>query len=478
MTFAPQAGPRTRDRTRPSPLGGLVFAIAAVGLLAGTAPALSLVAQGALATRGPALLHEVAGLGTRARSLLGYLVLLGIAFALSSGRGSVSWRTVVWGVVLQFSFAGVVLRTGFGRRFFDAMNVGFTSLLGFTAQGTAFLLKPFGSEQAHPALMNFVFQVLPTIIFFASLTAVLYHLGVMQIVVGAMARVMQVTMGTSGAESLSAAANIFVGQTEAPLLVRPFVAKMTRSELMAIMVGGFATIAGGVMAAYVQILQPRFPEIAGHLMAASVMNAPAGLLLAKMMIPEREEPTTRGRSKIRVERPDPNVIGAAARGASEGMTLVLNVAAMLLAFIALIALLNALLGRAGGLLGFPGLKLETLLGNALRPVAWLLGVNWGDAVAVGNLMGEKIVLNEFVAYSHLGDTLAGAKTALTDRSVTIASYALLGFANFASIGIQIGGIGGLAPERRGDLARLGLRAMIAGTLAAYMSAAVAGLLVG
>ncbi len=455
-------------------LGGFGPILAAGGallLLGGMAHA-----QGTLGTQEAALAHEEVSWLGRARSLLGYVLMLGIAFALSSDRRRVSARTLLWGVALQFGFGLLVLKTPVGRGFFDAVNSGFKSLLGFTAKGSGFLLERFDTKQVDPALGNFVFQVLPTIIFFASLMAVLYHLGVMQLVVGAMGKAMQRTMGTSGAESLSAAANIFVGQTEAPLLIRPFVGKMTRSELMAVMVGGFATIAGGVMAAYVAFLGRRFPDIAGHLMAASVMNAPAGLLLAKLMVPETEEPATRGTLRIHIERPDPNVIGAAARGAGEGMGLVLNVAAMLLAFVGLIALLNALLGWSGGLVGAEGVTLQTILGNVLRPVAWLLGCNWADAGTVGYLLGEKVVLNEFVSYSHLGEVLASA-SAPTDRSATIASYALLGFANFSSIAIQIGGIGGLAPERRGDLARLGLRAMVAGTLAAYMSAAIAGILV-
>ncbi|HET6204080.1 MAG TPA: nucleoside transporter C-terminal domain-containing protein [Planctomycetota bacterium] len=424
--------------------------------------------------------HEAADLSVRLRSAVGYVAMIGIAFAFSRARRAIARRTVLWGIGLQFAFALVVLRLpSIGRPFFDGVGSVFDRLLKFTGEGARFVLGSLAVGPGEGGTMGFIFvtQVLPTIIFFASLMTVLYHLGVMQLVVGAMAKLMQVTMRTSGAESLSAAANIFVGQTEAPLLVKPFVGRMTASELMAVMVGGFSTIAGGVMAAYIGFLRPRFPDIAGHLLAASVMNAPAGLLLAKIFLPETGEPETRGKLRIHVERPDANVIGAAARGAGEGVTLVLNVTAMLLAFTGLIALLNALLGWAGGHVGIGGLTLQSLLGSVLRPIAWLLGVNWGEAGAVGGLLGEKIVLNEFVAYSHLGDGLAKGTLALTDRSVTIASYGLLGFANFASIAIQIGGIGGLAPERRGDLARLGLRAMIAGTLAAYMSAAIAGILV-
>ncbi len=434
-------------------------------------------AQETLPSQAP-LPHEAAGFAERARSFLGYGAMLLLAIALSTDRRRIPWRVVGWGVFLQFAFGFLVLKTAFARPFFDGVGDVFVRLLAFTKEGAQFVLGGLAVLPEEGGTFGFIFvtHVLPTIIFFASLMAVLYHLGVMQLVVGAVAKVMQVTMRTSGAESLSAAANIFVGQTEAPLLVRPFVGKMTRSELMAVMTGGFATIAGGVMASYIALLHTRFPDIAGHLLAASVMNAPAGLLLAKVMVPEEGVPETRGKLKIHVERLDPNVVGAAARGASEGVTLVLNVGAMLLAFVALVALLNSLLGWGGGLCGAPGMTLQFLLGNALRPIAWILGANWADASEVGNLMGVKIFLTEFTAYSQLADGLRTGALALTDRSVTIASYALLGFANVASIGIQIGGIGGLAPERRGDLARLGLRAMIAGTLAAYMSAAIAGML--
>jgi len=450
----------------------LLAAAAAFLLLAGAAQA-----QGTLSLQG-SLPHEAAGFAERARSLVGYAAMLGLALLLSADRRRIPWRVVLWGVFLQFTFAVLVLKTPFARPFFDGVGKVFLRLLAFTDEGARFVLGALAFPPGTAGSVGFIFvtQVLPTIIFFASLMAVLYHLGVMQLVVGAVARVMQTTMGTSGAETLSAAANIVVGQTEAPLLIRPFVGKMTRSELMAVMTGGFATIAGGVMASYIAFLHPRFPDIAGHLLAASVMNAPAGLLLAKMMVPEDGVPETRGKLKIHVERPDPNVIGAAARGAGEGMTLVLNVAAMLLAFVALVALLNAVLGWIGGFVGRPDLSLPFLLGWVLQFVAWILGTNGTDAPVVGSLMGEKIFLTEFYAYSHLGDGLRTGAMVLTDRSVTIASYALLGFANVASIGIQIGGIGGLAPDRRGDLARLGLRAMIAGTIAAYMSAAIAGIL--
>jgi CNT family concentrative nucleoside transporter len=284
---------------------------------------------------------------------------------------------------------------------------------------------------------------------------------------------MQRTMRTSGAETLSAAGNIFVGQTEAPLLIKPFIDKMTMSELMAVMTGGFATVAGGVLAAYVSILIAYFPDIAGHLLAASVMSAPAALVVAKLMYPEDAQPETAGTLEVSVERPDVNVIDAAARGASEGLFLALNVGAMLLAFIALIHLLNGMLGWVGGFVGLESLTLELVLGWLLSPLAWLMGVPWSDAPTVASLMGVKTVLNEFVAYLQLQGTLAGG-TQLEPRSIIIATYALSGFANFSSIAIQIGGIGSIAPSRRQDLSRIGLRAMIAGSIAAFMTATVAG----
>ena len=317
----------------------------------------------------------------------------------------------------------------------------------------------------------------------------LYYMGIMQAVVKGMAWVMMRTMKTSGAETLSAAGNIFLGQTEAPLLIKPYVAGMTMSELMAVMTGGFATVAGGVMAAFVGMLIFYFPDIAGHLMAASVMSAPAALVFAKIMWPETEEPVTRSTLKVDVEKIDANVLDAASRGAGEGLHLAMNVGAMLLAFIALIALLNALIGwigdftnitdffqNIGWLAATQPLSLDSILGWLLAPLAWLMGVPWADAPAVGSLIGIKTAVNEFVAYLQLSSMLSG-DTALQPRSVVIATYALCGFANFSSIAIQIGGIGGIAPSRRSDLARIGLRAMVAGSLAAFMTATIAGILV-
>jgi CNT family concentrative nucleoside transporter len=408
-------------------------------------------------------------------------------------RAAVRWRVVAWGLGLQFLFALLIIGTPLGRNFFETLNKVFVALLGYTNKGASFLFGnliqpnvpvgtadgPFGSVASAGTWANtgalFAFSVLPTIIFFSSLMTLLYYLGIMQLFVKGFAWIMVRTMGTSGSESLSAAGNIFVGQTEAPLLVKPFVKTMTNSELHAVMTGGFATVAGGVMAAYVGMLVAFFPDIAGHLIAASVMSAPAALAISKVMFPETEESVTRGDVKIQLESPDANAIDAAARGASEGLGLALNVGAMLLAFIALLALLNGIFGWVTGLFGMP-LTIETVLGWIGAPIAWLMGTPWDDAQHVGALLGEKMVLNEFVAYLHLASMLEGGQE-LSARAVVIATYALCGFANFSSIAIQIGGIGGLAPERRGDLSRMGLRAMIGGTLAAFMTACVVGILI-
>jgi CNT family concentrative nucleoside transporter len=433
-------------------------------------------------------------LAERGVSLLGLLVFVALAWAMSAHRSAVDWRTVLWGLGLQFVFAALILLTEPGRALFQWLNDVFTNLLGFTTEGARFIFGnlvlnnvPVGGAEGPMAPLGeatawantgayFAFNVLPTIIFFSSLMTLLYYLGIMQLAVRGFAWVMLRTMRVSGAESLSAAGNIFMGQTEAPLLVKPFVRTMTRSELHAIMTGGFSTVAGGVMAAYVGMLVAYFPNIAGHLIAASVMSAPAALAISKLMYPETEEPATRGEMRIELEQVDANAIDAAARGASEGLGLALNVAAMLLAFIALLALLNSVIGWAGGLVGFEELSLQLILGWLGAPLAWLMGTPWKDALEVGVLIGEKTALNEFVAYLHLAEILQGGSD-LSARSVVIATYALCGFANFSSIAIQIGGIGGLAPERRSDLSRLGLRAMVAGTLASFMTACVVGILI-
>lgn len=495
--------------TRPRPAIAALWSLCAILLAVGAWTALRADPAGAADSAGaatavtaPAAVQGVlvprGSLGTpllpRLRSLLGLVVLTGLAWALSLDRSRVAWRVVLWGIGLQIVFALVILKTAFGAQVFDTLNTLVVALLGFTVDGARFVFGnlvdnnvpvgtgepgngPFSAAAGQVANTGgyFAFTVLPTIIFFSSLMTLLYHLGVMQKVVKGVAWVMQRTMRTSGAETLSAAGNIFVGQTEAPLLIKPFVARMTNSELMAVMTAGFATVAGGVMAAYVGMLLTHFPDIAGHLMAASVMSAPAALVCAKLMVPETGVPETANTLEVSVERPDVNVIDAASRGASEGLYLALNVGAMLLVFVAMIALLNGLLGWAGGLAGFEGLSLERIMGWLLAPLAWLMGVSWADAPVVGSLMGVKTVVNEFVAYLQLAGLMQSEGT-LQPRSVVIVTYALCGFANFSSIAIQLGGIGGMAPSRRHDLSRLGLRAMIGGTIAAFMTATVAGMI--
>ena len=439
-----------------------------------------------------------AGLDTpilfRLVGVLGVAVMIGLAVLISYDRKRIPWRLVAIGLGIQLCFGLLVLKFGPGRAFFDVVGRAVTGLLAFQEEGARFVFGnlvqsnvPVGTpgpggtlDTTAGFLANtgayFAFNVLPTIIFFSALMSVLYYLNVMQLVVKGIAWVMQKTLGTSGAETLSASGNIFMGQTEAPLLIKPFVKEMTPSELNTVMVGGFATVAGGVMAAYIGMLSGYFPNIASHLLAASVMNAPAGLYLSKILRPEVDVPVTRGSLDMRVEKTDSSVIESAANGAAQGMQLALNVAAMLMAFVALVALLNFGLGWLGGMIGYPELSLQAILGLLLRPLAWVMGVPWQDTAYVGGLIGIKTSLNEFVAYAQFaGDLTTGV--ALQPRSAIILTYALLGFANFSSIAIQIGGIGGLAPERRGEIARFGLRAMIAGNLAAFTSASIAGMLV-
>lgn len=396
--------------------------------------------------------------------LIGLLVIPGIAWLLSTNRLGVRWRTVVTGIAIQFVLALLILKTAPGEVFFEWATRAVTAFLAFADDGSRFV---FGQGFEH---VPFAFRVLPTIIFFSSVVAVLYHLGVIQRVVKLFAVVMTAVMGTSGPESLSASANIFVGQTEAPLLIRHYVGSMTRSELMAVMTGGFATVAGGVMAAYVGMGIP-----AGHLIAASVMSAPAALVMAKLMIPETETDKVSAKADFQVKTPWANLIDAAAQGAGDGLKLALNVGAMLLAFIALVAMVNGFLTPVGGWFGIEGLNLEMILGFLFRPLAWVMGVPWAEADAVGTLLGLKTAANEFVAYSRFEDI--SAENQLSEKSRVIATYALCGFSNFSSIAIQIGGIGGIAPERKSELASLGLRAMIAGTLACLQTATIAGLLI-
>ncbi len=416
---------------------------------------------------------------TIAHGLFGLLVLLGIAWLFSNNKRCIDWKLVSTGVVLQIGFAALILMVPGGRDLFEVLGKGFVKVLGFVSAGSSFVFGPLADV---PKLgFIFAFQVLPTIIFFAALMGVLYHLGAMQWIVRCMAWSITKVMKVSGAETTSVCASIFIGQTEAPLTIRPYLARMTQSELLTVMVGGMAHIAGGVLAAFVALLGGTDPVMrvfyAKHLLAASIMAAPATLVISKMLVPEREEPLTRGIVRLDVEKTTTNVIDAAASGASDGLRLALNVGAMLLAFIALIALLNwplIWIGDATGLarwLGRPT-DLATLFGYLLAPIAWVIGVPWQDATSVGGLIGTKIVLNEFVAYTKLADIQA----TLTEHGRLIATYALCGFANFSSIAVQIGGIGGLAPERRSDLARFGLRAVLGGTLATFMTATIAGVL--
>lgn len=411
-------------------------------------------------------------------SLLGLAVMILLAWLMSAHKSRVNWRVVVSGLALQFAFALLILKAPGGQYVFQQLGEFFNRLLSFVDEGSMLMfgVNPSETDQGMPPraalLRTFAFGVLPTIIFFSSLMSVLYHIGVMQLVVGGLAWVMRRTLGTSGAETLSAAANIFVGQTEAPLVIRPYVSKMTLSELMVVMVGGFATIAGGVFAIYV-----KFGIDAGHLLTASVISAPAALLIAKVMQPEVDEPETAGVGAARMETTSGNVLEAAAEGASAGMKLALNVAAMLIAFVALVAMLNALVGWIGGLAGFEGeaaWSMQKAFGYAFAPLAWLMGIESKDCLPAGVMLGEKMVLNEFYAYLSLSDAITESR--VSERTATILTYALCGFANFSSIGIQLGGIGGIAPERRGDLAKLALRAMLGGTLAAFMTACIASAL--
>ena len=499
---------------------------------------------------------------SRIMSVVGIFAFIGIAWCMSNNKKKVLWKLVAIGTTMQLVFAVFILWTPVGKAIFGWLNDAFTVLINFTQAGVNFLFASFVTGNVEPALANTAMSILPPIIFFSSLMTILYYLGVMQWIVRGMAKFMMKFMGTSGAESLSSVANIFVGMTEAPLVVKPYVSKMTQSELFAVMSGGMATVAGGVMASYVAMLQPFFPDIAGHLIAASVMSAPASLVVAKIMYPETETPETMGTCTLEKNTSDANVIDAAARGASEGMQLAINVGAMLLAFIALIALINFILGlpsrivnantyeyvaeyvvSAGGqtdpkcdniystsdtidcthgalitlaeLKGMnlsddlkaysgdqsekiaqtealynamlekgwasklekkpviPLLSLEMIFGFLFFPFAFLMGVPLSDCYLVGQLLGEKMAVNEFVAYLHLSRVI----DQLSYRSIVISTYAICGFANFGSIAIQIGGIGGMAPNRRQDIAKLGIKAMIAGTIAAFMTATIAGALI-
>jgi CNT family concentrative nucleoside transporter len=409
----------------------------------------------------------------RLQPLVGLIVLLSLAYAISTNRRAIDRRTVAWGLALQILFALLVLKTTVGRQTFQTLGAAINRLLDFAFVGSDMVFGPLGNKEVWPRIMRtvlgeegarysvlFAFQVLPTIIFIAALFAVLYYFGVMQLIVRLFAIVMRRVMRASGAESLNVAASIFMGQTEAPLTIRPYLPRMTESELMTVMTSGMAHISGGIMAAYIL-----FGIEAQHLLTAVIMTAPGTLMMAKIFVPETEVPETMGTVRLEIERTDVNVIDAAGRGTSDGLALALNVGAMLISFLALIAMVNALLGLVG-------LSLQQIFGWGFAPVAWAMGVPWQDAPLIGNLLGTRMALNELVAYSQLG----ALKSQLDPRSFTIATFALCGFANFSSIGIQIGGIGALAPTRRHDLARLGLRAMLAGTFANFVTATIAGFL--
>jgi concentrative nucleoside transporter, CNT family len=421
-----------------------------------------------------AVIAAVAAAGFPAlQPLVGLIAILSIAYALSSNRRAIDARTVAWGLALQVVFALLVLKTSGGQELFRRLGAAINQVLAFSVEGSRLVFGPLGDRAVWSRIMTavlgeegarysliFGLQVLPTIIFIAALFAILYYFGVMQLVVQLFAVLMRRVMRASGAESLNVAASIFMGQTEAPLTIRPYLPKMTESELMTVMTSGMAHISGGIMAAYIAFgIEPQ------HLLTAVIMTAPGTLMMAKMIVPETQVPETMGTVKLDVEKTDVNVIDAAGRGTTEGLHLALNVAAMLISFLALIALVNHLLG-------FAGLSLQQIFGWVFAPVAWAMGVPWRDAPIIGHLLGTRMALNEFLAYSQLGPL----KPTLDPRSFTIATFALCGFANFSSIGIQIGGIGALAPNRRHDLARLGFRAMLAGTLANFVTATIAGFL--
>ena len=399
--------------------------------------------------------------------ILGLFTLLSIALLLSENRSAINFKTVLYGLIFQLIFALFILKTPFGAPIFSFLDQSINILIGFSSSGSDFLFKSYiDGVGFHPGLINFAFSTLPTIIFFSSLVAVLYHFGVLQTIIKFIARRMQLTLGTSGSETLSVAGNIFLGQTESPLMVRPFVSKMTKSELMAVMTGGFATVSGGVLAIYVSWLTD-IQGIAGHLLAASVMSAPAALVVAKIIYPEIEKSQTMGDVNVNIEQTNINAMEALSNGATDGLKLAANIAAMLIAFISFVAMVNYFLS-------FGGTSMEEIFGVIFRPLAWTMGVPWNEAQLVGMLMGKKIVLTELVAYGDLQNLIRDGM--ISERSAIISTYALCGFSNFASIGIQLGGIGAMAPERKKDLAKLVTKAMFGGAIASWLTATIAGLL--
>tara|TARA_B100001769_G_C22106168_1_gene597615 strand:- start:720 stop:1940 length:1221 start_codon:yes stop_codon:yes gene_type:complete len=401
--------------------------------------------------------------------LIGIALLLGIAYALSNNRKAISTRTVVWGISLQIFFAIIILKIPFVKAQFSFVDTLFKKLISFSDAGSDFLFRSFiPGVGYHEAMINFAFRALPVIIFFSSLIAVTYHFGIIQFIVKQVALVMKKSMKTSGAETLSVSANIFVGQTEAPILIRPYVNNMTNSELMAIMTGGFATAAGSVLALYVLWLQG-IPGIAGHMLAASIMSAPAALVIAKIIYPETNNSEMGDEIRININRETENGMDALGRGATDGLKLAANVAAMLVAFISIITMINFSLEFLFST------TMQDILGVLFQPLAWTMGIPWAEARVVGSLMGEKIVLTELIAYANLSELINN--NAISERTAIISSYALCGFANFGSIGIQLGGIGGMAPDRRKDLSKLGMKAMIGGALASWLTATIAGILI-
>jgi len=404
--------------------------------------------------------------------ILGIIAILGIAYLLSNNKKNIDIRLIIWGLGLQLFFGIFILVTPFGKPIFSWCDKAINKLLSFSQDGSNFLFASFIDGQMHPAVINFAFYVLPTVIFFSALMSVLYHLGLMQKVIKVIAWIMQKTMKTSGPETTSISANIFVGQTEAPLVIKPYIQKMTNSELMAIMTGGFATVAGGVMAIYVGMLQ-NVPGIAGHLMAASIMSAPAALVIAKIMYPESEKVNSNEDVDFTSNLNEPvegNVLESLGNGATEGLKLAANIAAMLIAFVALVSLTNYLLSMFGT-------SLEIILGYIFMPLAFCMGAPWSESNILGSLLGQKIVLTELIAYMNLSAMEIGTPNGISEKTAVLASYALCGFANFASIGIQLGGIGSIAPERKKDLAKLVTKAMFGGALASWLTATIAGILI-
>ena len=400
---------------------------------------------------------------------IGILALLMIAYALSNNRKAIKFETVFWGLGLQAFFGIIILKIPFIKSQFFFVDKIFKTLISFSDKGSDFLFSSFVPGIGyHEAMINFAFRALPVVIFFSSLISIAYHFGIIQIVVKWVAKLMEKSMKTSGAETLSISANIFVGQTEAPILIRPYIKNMTTSELMAIMTGGFATVAGSVLALYVLWLE-KIPGIAGHMLAASIMSAPASLVIAKLIYPETEKTNSLDELDLHIEKNTANAMDALGNGATQGLKLAANIGAMLIAFISILSMINFTLEY------FLNINLQEILGIIFSPLAWTMGIPWKEANIVGRLMGEKIVLTELIAYGSLGDLINN--NLISERSAIISSYALCGFANFGSIGIQLGGIGAMAPEKRNILSKIVLKAMVGGALASWLTATIAGILI-